>query len=153
MKADRDLISNLQDFVKDVGVPFVLVCDGAKTQRKKELKDFPKKIGTTLRFLENETQWADQAELYIGLINESTRKDTREAHYPIVLWDCIMELHAIIYQVTSKDLFQLNGTNPHTATFGTEADISNIFKYGWYEWVYYCDQSASYPHTKECLGC
>ena len=74
MKADRDLISNLQDFVKDVGVPFVLVCDGAKTQKNKELKDFPKKIGTTLRFLENETQWADQAELYIGLIQESTKK-------------------------------------------------------------------------------
>jgi len=58
----------------------------------------------------------------------------------------------LIFQVTAKKLFQLNGTNPHTATFGSEADISHLCQFGWYEWVYFRDQSALYPYPKECLG-
>ena len=73
MKAEREFISTVQAFAKDVGVSAVLACDSAKTQTKKEVEDFANKIGITLRFLENETQWADRAELYIGLIKESTR--------------------------------------------------------------------------------
>jgi hypothetical protein len=46
----------------------------------------------------------------------------------------------------------LNGTNPHTATFGTEADTSHLCVFGWYEWVCHCNQSAAYPFQKECLG-
>jgi hypothetical protein len=69
-----------------------------------------------------------------------------------VLWDYCMERRALIFQVTAKKLFQLNRTNPHTATFGAEADISHICNFGWYEWVYYRTQSAQYPFQKECLG-
>ena len=152
VKAEREFISALQAFVKDVDVPAVLVCDGSKTQTKKEVKNFSNKIGKTLHVLENETQWADRDELYIFLIKESTRKDTSEAHSPLFLWDYVMEQRAIIHQVTSKDLIRMNGTKPHTATFFTEADILNICHYGWYEWVYYRDQSSSYPNIKECLG-
>ena len=72
----------------------------------------------TLSVLENETQCTNRAELYVRLCKEATRKDTREAHSPLVLWDYAMEWRALIYQVTAKNLFELNGTtNPHTATF------------------------------------
>jgi hypothetical protein len=63
-----------------------------------------------------------------------------------------MEQCALIYQVTAKKLFQLNGTNPHTTTLGTEAVISHLCIFGWYGWDYYCNQSAAYPFKKECLG-
>ena len=152
VKVEHVFISTLQAFNKYVGVPSVLVCNGAKTQTKIEVKDFANKFGTTLRVLENETKWADRAELYIELIKYSTRKDTRETHSVLVLWYYAMERRVIIHQAKSKDMFQMNGTNPHTATFGTEADISNIFQYGWYVWVYYRDQQTSSPQMKECLG-
>ncbi len=42
---------------------------------------------------------------------------------PLVLWDYCMEHWALIYQVTAKNLFQLNGTTPHTFTFGMDADV------------------------------
>ena len=121
----------MQAFAKDVGVPAALVWDGSKTQTNKEVKYFANNIGTTLCVLDNETKWADRDELYIGLINESTRKDTSEAKSTLVLWDYTMERRVIVHQITSKDMFYLNGTNPHTATFGTEADMSNICQYGW----------------------
>jgi hypothetical protein len=63
-----------------------------------------------------------------------------------------MEHRALIFQITAKKLFQLNGTNPHTMTFGTEADISNLCQYGWYDWVYFRDVRPSFPYQKERLG-
>jgi hypothetical protein len=63
-----------------------------------------------------------------------------------------MERHGLIFQITTKKLFQLNGVNLHMITFGTEADISNLCQYGWYEWVYFHDVMTSFPYQKECLG-
>ena len=80
------------------------------------------------------------------------RKDMRMTSSPLVLWDYCMERRALIFQITAKTLFQLNGVNPHTFTFGTEADISNLCQYGWYEWVYFRDVKTSFPYQKECLG-
>jgi hypothetical protein len=63
-----------------------------------------------------------------------------------------MERQALIYNCTAKKLFQLNGTNPYTATLGDQADISNLCQFGWYEWVKYYDSTQNFPHQKECLG-
>jgi hypothetical protein len=57
-----------------------------------------------------------------------------------------MEHGAMIFQITAKKLFQLNGMNPHTMTFGTEADISNLCHFGWYEWFYFQDVETAFPY-------
>jgi len=65
MKKEAKYFLALKEFSKDVGVPDVLVCDSAKTQKMSEVKDFCfcTQIGTTLNILEAETQWANQSEL------------------------------------------------------------------------------------------
>jgi hypothetical protein len=63
-----------------------------------------------------------------------------------------MERRALIVQIIAKKHLQLNGTNPHTMTFGTKADIYHIFQYGWYKWVYYRDVKTSFPYQRERLG-
>lgn len=157
MKHERDYLSALRQFAKDVGVPLSIIADGAAAQGNgprgsRAVKDFCNQIGTTLRQIETMTSWANRAELYVGLIKEAVRKDTREQHSPLVLWDYCLERRALIYQVTAKNLFQLGGTTPYTATFGEQADISNICQFGWYEWVYFRDKTADYPHMQEVLG-
>ncbi len=77
----------------------------------------------------------------------------RASGSPLVLWDYCMERRALIYQVTAKNLFQLNGTTPHTFTFGMDVDLSNLCRFGWYEWVYFCENLAAFPFQKEHLGC
>ena len=109
-------------------------------------------MGTTLKKLEAETQWANRAELAIRIVKKATCKDLRESGSQIVLWDYCMERRALISQDTSKKLFQLQGSNPYTATFGTQADISDLCYFAWYEWVYYRDKLAAFPFHKECLG-
>jgi hypothetical protein len=83
--------------------------------------------------LEAEMQWANRAELYIGLMKEATQKDMQSSGSPLVLWDYCMERRALIFQITAKKFFQLNGANPHMMTFGMEADISNLCHFGWYK--------------------
>ena len=75
MKKQSDYFLALKQFAKDVGAPDVLVCDPHPAQTKREVREFCTQIGTTLKVLEAETQWANRAELYIGLIKEAVRKD------------------------------------------------------------------------------
>jgi hypothetical protein len=152
MQHQQDYFLALKQFAKDVGAPDILVCDQHPTQKQRKVKEFRIQIGTTLKVLEAQTQWANQA-VYIGLIKEATRKDMRASGLPLVLWDFCMEHRALIYQVTAKNMFQLNGITPHTFTFGTDVDISNLCCFGWYEWVHFCENSAAFPFQKEQLGC
>jgi hypothetical protein len=152
MKKKQEVYLALKQFAKEVGAPDVLVCDPHLAQVKCKVREFCTQIGTTLTVLEAETQWANHAELYIGLMKEATRKDMRSSGSPLTLWDYCMEKQALIFQITAKKLFQLNGTNPHTLTFGTKADISHICQYAWDNSVYYCDATTSFPYQKEWLG-
>jgi hypothetical protein len=79
MTKESEYLLALKQFAKEVGVPKVLVCNGSKTQNQREVKSFLTNIGTTLKTLEAETQWANHAELGVGLIKESTRKDLRDS--------------------------------------------------------------------------
>ena len=152
MRTQSEYLSSLKRFAKEVGVPAKLVCDSHPSQKARDVKQFLASIGTTLQLLEAETQWSNRAELLVGMFKEATRKDMSESNSPIVLWDYCMERRALIYNCTAKQLFQLNGTNPYTATLGDQADISNLCQFGWYEWVKYWDSTQDYPHQRECLG-
>ena len=68
MKKQSDYFLALKQFAQDIGAPDVLVCDPHPAQTKQEVQEFCTQIGTTLKVLEVETQWANCAELYIGLI-------------------------------------------------------------------------------------
>ena len=109
------------------------MCDPHPSQKSPEVKYFLNKIGTTLRLLEQNTQWANCAELYVGLVKEAVRKDMRSSGSPLVLWDYAAERRAAITYFTARDLFQIQGSNPYTATFGDEGDNSNLCKFAWYE--------------------
>jgi len=102
MQHQRDYFLTLRQFVKEVGVPEVLVCDPHPTQMQRKVKEFCTQIGTTLRILEAQTQWANRAELNDGLIKEAMQKDMQATGSPLVLWDYCMERRALIFQITAK---------------------------------------------------
>ena len=116
--------------------------------------DFCNNIGTTLCILGKKTQWENRAKLYVGLMKNAVRKDIQLTGSPLVLWDYAEERCATILSLTMRDLFQLQGSNPYTATIGEEGDISNLCQFGWYEWVYFYDNSSiiQFPFPKAILG-
>ena len=58
----------LKQFAKDINAPEILVVDPHPVQKSKDVKYFCNKIGTTPNILEKSIQWANHAELYVGLI-------------------------------------------------------------------------------------
>ena len=151
MKTPSQFEEALHLFCKEIGVPVTLVADPHPSQTKGSVRRFCDQVGTTLRLLEKSTQWANRAELYIGLLKEAVRKDMRASNAPMVLWDYCIQRRAKIHNVTPRNLFQNDGLAPFTATFGVQDDISNICNFGWCEWVYYRDHGI-FPINKEKLG-
>ena len=126
-------------------MPDALICDAAGEQTSKDLRKFCSEIGTTLRVLEEGTPWANKAELYIGIVKAAVQKDMKESNCPLLFWDYCVERRVRINNLTAKDRFNLHGLNAYTTLTGEEADISNLCKYGWYEWCYYREKGNSFP--------
>ena len=58
----------------------------------------------------------------------------------------------MINNLTSKNLFQLNGANENLKIVGDPGDISNLCSLGWFEWCYFQDWNL-FPYQEEKLGC
>ena len=71
MRQESEYPLDLKLFSKEVGAPDVLVCDGSKTQNQRQVKLLCTQMGTTLKKLEAGTQWANRAELVIGILKEA----------------------------------------------------------------------------------
>ena len=95
---------------------------------------------------------ANRARFYVGLFKEAVRKYTLQENPPLVFWDYCAERRAATTNMTTKDLFQLQGHKPHFATFGEEGDISKICQFGWYEWVYFRETTVKFPFPAHVLG-
>ena len=76
----------------------------------------------------------------------------RASNSPMTLWDYCVERQARINNLMAKDNLKLHGTTPHTATLAEKGDISPLCQFGWYEWCYYHEQMAAFPHNREVLG-
>jgi len=84
MKSKSEVPAALKMFAKEIGAPDAIVCDAAGEQKSKAVRKFCHQIGTTLRYLEEGTPWANLSELYIGLIKESVREDMKVSDSPLV---------------------------------------------------------------------
>ena len=135
MRSEKEFVDALKLFCKEVGAPKAMIVDPHRSQKSNEVKQFLSKVGTTLRVLEESTQHADRAELYIGLLKRAVGKDMRESNSPMKLWCYACERRAAIMTLTANNLFQLQGQNPYMATLGEMGDISNLCQFSWYEWV------------------
>ena len=100
MKSVSEFPKALKMFAKEVGVPEAIIVDSHKCNKSKEVKQFCHKIGTTLRILEVSIQWANRAELYVGLFKEAVRKDMLESNSPLIFWDYCAERRTEITNMT-----------------------------------------------------
>ena len=138
-------------FLKRVGAPEAIVCDGAREFLGKT-KKVCNEAGTTIRQLERGTPWSNRAELYIGLLKKAIKRDLKESDCPMCLWDYCAERIAKVNNVTAKNLFQLEGQTSEYHVTGKESDISNISQFSWYEWCYFREGTAQHPAQDKVLA-
>ena len=86
IKYEKEFMNVLKLFCKEVGAPKSIIVDSARTEKSNRVGKCLNKGGTTLCVLEEETQHADRAELYIVLMKRGVGKDMREMNSPIRLW-------------------------------------------------------------------
>ena len=153
MERKSDFKDALHLFCKEIGVPISLVVDPSGEQTSKAVRKFCNQVGTTLRVLEESTQWANRAELYIGFLKKAIRKDLQRSDCPLVLWDYCAQRRALIHNLTPRDLFQTEKQSPFQYQFGVQGDISNLCSFDWYDWCYYREEGTNiFPRQKELLG-
>lgn len=151
MESKSQIPDAVKAFAKEIGVPLSFILDPSGEQKSDKLKKITSEMGCSLKFLERATQWANLAELYIGILKEAVRKDLKDSDSPLKFWDYCAERRVKINNLTAKGLFQLNGSNPQQLITGEPGDISNLCQFGWFEWVYYKD-AAPFPYQNEKLG-
>jgi hypothetical protein len=153
MKSKSEFPFALKQFAKEIGVPLALISDPSGEQTSKEVKKIAREMDLTLKLLEESTQWANLAELYIGLMKESIREDMRTSDSPLIFWDYCAERRALVNNLTAKRLPQLQGiSNAHTLTTGDVADISNSCIHEFFGWCIYRNQGEDFPYQKKLLG-
>ena len=77
MRKNSDVLQAVKQFSEAIGAPDAIICDSSKVQKSTAVRRFCNEIGTTLKLLEENTPWANKDELYIGILKEVVRKDTK----------------------------------------------------------------------------
>ena len=152
MKDKSETHMAIRNFTKAVGAPDALIVDPAGENTSAKVRAFCYQIGTTLRSIERGTQWANKAELYIGLFKKSIQKDLMESNAPLVFWDYAAERRAMIMNLTFKDSFKIRGTNTNQLIKGDPGDISNLCTFGFWDWCVFREDTNQFPFAKEELG-
>lgn len=152
MRSKKEVYQAVKQFAKEIGAPDAIISDSAAEQQSNELRRFLQSIGTSLQVLEEGTPWSNKAELYIGILKEAVQKDMKDSSCPLPFWDYCVERRARIHNLTASNLFQVHGSNPYTSETNEVGDILNLTQFKFYDWCYYCEQAAAFPHDKEVLG-
>ena len=95
----------LKMVAKDISVTLSLILDPSGEQPSAKVTKMCHEIFTTLKILEESTQNANLAEIYVDLTKTSIRKDLRESDAPMVLWDLCVERRMRIKNLTGWLLF------------------------------------------------
>ena len=151
MKVKTEIVNVVKAFAKAIGVPTALTLDPEGTHKSEALKIVANDMNLPLKLLERRTQWANLAELYIGLLKEAIRKDMKDLDSPLKFWDYCAERRKLNNNLTSKNLFQWDGGNVNLKIVGEIGDISNLCQLSWFEWCYYRDRK-NFPYQEEKLG-
>ena len=102
--------------------------------------------------MEPYSPWLNAAEATIMELKKGTGRKMIRTSSPKVLWDDCLELEAKIWSSTASNIFELEGEVPKTVMNGETSNITQLCEFGWYDWVYFCDNAVTYPDDKWVLG-
>jgi hypothetical protein len=137
-------------FARD-GVPHTLIMDGAREQTMGEFKRKARQAHCHIKQVEPHSPWSNAAEGAIRELKKGVARNMLHTSAPKCLWDNCAQLEALIRSPTAHDIYKLDGQVPETLVTGSTADISEIAKFKWYQWIYFLDTTVSFPGDKYVL--
>ena len=139
MKKEKEAHEALDMFFHQVGVPHVMVSDGAKAEKEGEFLKKCRKAQCPVHPTEPYTPNANLAEGVIREIKRHYRRVMVDTGAPEVIWDDCVEWVTLVRCHTALNIKQLDGMTPATMMTGDTSDISHLAEFGWYDWVWYID--------------
>jgi hypothetical protein len=152
MKKRQQVHETVDLLFKHVGVPNVMIMDGAKEQIYGLFRKECRSAGVHVRQTEPYTPFSNAAEAAIRELKKGVGRQMVRSKSPKVLWDHCVEREAFVRSNTAHDIYRLDGQVPETVVSGETADITTVAEYQWYEWIKFRDTKVSFPEDKVVLG-
>ena len=120
---------------KNDGVPSKIVMDSAREQIMGKFKEACQDETVQVQQLESNTTWENRDEGAVRENKRAARCAMKKSDCPARIWDYCDELQANIRFHAVHDIPILNGQVPKTMVTGNNVDISELVKFGWYQWI------------------
>lgn len=151
-KSKREHPDTIMSFIHDVGVPQVLVSDGAKEEIEGRAKATCQEYRIAQKVTVPYSPWQNLAEGCVRELKKGTRSVLRRTGAPKRLWSYGALWVAAIRRLTALDIPQLNGRVPEEYVNGSTPDIAPYAMFDFYELIWYYTPTPEFPHQKKVLG-
>lgn len=139
MKTKGDAYLALDRFCKEVGVPRLLVTDGAREELYGEWERIVKYYLIPTRVTEPYSGWQNRCETEIGEIKKHYSRVMELHHCPTPFWCFAWQYVLGLRQLIAR---RAAGNRPPGETIrGETQDISEYMDFDFYQWIIYRDQS------------
>jgi hypothetical protein len=145
LKIKGDAHTLLDLLFPEEGVPNTIISDNAPELHAGEFCRKCRQAGSYCKETEPYSPWMNRAEGTIRELKRATQRTMLKTQTPKRLWDYCLELQAKIRSNTAHDITTLGGQTPETLMGGKTADILELCKYNWFQWLYYRDTRSSFP--------
>jgi hypothetical protein len=125
--------------MKHDGVLPEMILDGSKEQVKGVFKRKLKEVYCHMRVTEPYSPWQQAAKGCIHELKHGVSQKMIRTGAPKQLWDHCIELEGLICSHATNNIYTTWGEAPETIMKGETADISQICKFAWYDWVMFHD--------------
>ena len=150
-KSKDDLMKALEAFANCVGLPDLLISDGASEIGGKhtDTRRFMRKNNIKFHATERDKQNLNKAETAIRIIKTRTKRLMSQRSVPKRLWDYAYKYESeILNRIWQPKL----GRTPEEAVFGDTPNISEYLDFGFYDWVWYWNISDKAARIGRWLG-
>ncbi len=136
------------------GVLPEMILDGSMEQVKGAFRRILKEVNCHLRMTEPYLPWQQAAKGCIHELKRGVSYKLIKTGAPKYLWDHCIELEGLICSLTANDIYATGGEVPETIMEGGTADISQICKFVWCDWVMFCNtvNTIVFPNKRLTLS-
>ncbi len=152
MKSKSDVPDTLHLLHQDVGVPAAMHTDGAKELAQGDFAKINRRQGTRVTHTERKDPNKNRAELCIGEVKKLTWRTMAKRNVPVRLWCFALEYECQLLCLTASPIAKLQGRTSYEHVFGHTPDISEYIEFAFYDWVWYWDDSSTFPQERKLLG-
>ena len=154
MKSRNECHHALDKWLQQIGVPRVLIPDGAMefTGPESQFVKKSRKVQCPIHPIEAYSPNQSIAEDVIRELKRMFRRTMLATNAPPQVWDWCIEWCALIRLHAAWNMASLGGQTPATKITGDTPDISFLVEFGFYDWVWFLPKTGATKRIARFLG-